>query len=258
MKIHFLKEDALAALKSNIPGNMEHYREETNEWIYRYFDDEDPFMEFQVPVGDIELTFNKDESDLSISELDVEAAKKLYLAMKDISTTQATDERLWAGLCHGECWGYLHDRWKKSKLNGEPLQVIKSRYFFGQGARRSLFTNSLSRLWWVARMLYDENRSDPFELLEYFKNGFYSKTIIVFSSNYTNCPNVLYGLISALIVLKKEGNMGMNDEEMFTIASRYVSVLGGTHILDFYSEEEIREKILRHMRELPTKKKKEK
>jgi len=37
MKIHFLKDDALSALKINLSNNVSNYHLSTNEWIYNYF-----------------------------------------------------------------------------------------------------------------------------------------------------------------------------------------------------------------------------
>lgn len=36
MVIHFLKEDCLTALKANIAGNLKHYSEPTNDWVYEF------------------------------------------------------------------------------------------------------------------------------------------------------------------------------------------------------------------------------
>lgn len=44
MVIHFLKEDCLTALKTNITGNIKHYSEPINDWIYEFFDGENPFL----------------------------------------------------------------------------------------------------------------------------------------------------------------------------------------------------------------------
>ena len=43
MKVHFLTENALEALRTNLKkGNLRHYADETNDWIFDYFGAENP------------------------------------------------------------------------------------------------------------------------------------------------------------------------------------------------------------------------
>lgn len=59
---------------------------------------------------------------------DVENSKILYLALKDLDNSQASDERLWAGLAHGQLWEFMIYRCKmsSSKMNADS---IKSNFF---------------------------------------------------------------------------------------------------------------------------------
>lgn len=84
MKIHFLKDDALTALKTNIAANTNNYRQPTNEWIYDYFQGENPFGEFKLEVEDFSLICS---SDKDVGKVDVQNAITLYSAMKNISDT---------------------------------------------------------------------------------------------------------------------------------------------------------------------------
>lgn len=239
MKIHFLKQDALAALRANVTDNVKHYKEKTNQWIYDYFGDKDPFGEYKIDVEDFELV-NMDNP----GETDVTNSIIIYSAMKNISDTQATDERLWAGLCHSDEWEFLNKRWSGYKDVKDT--DIYSRYFFGQEPKRSLFTNSLSRLWWVARLTYDPERKDPFELTKYFKVGFAKKALILFSHNYMGNKTIAIGLIDALIHIKKT-NPNISDVEIYYEATKYLNILGGTYILDYFTSNEIKDKIIKHI-----------
>lgn len=62
-------------------------------------------MECQSELEEFSLV--ADEAD-DLGKQDVKNALVLYSAMKSLSDTQATDERLWAGLCNGDFWDYLH------------------------------------------------------------------------------------------------------------------------------------------------------
>lgn len=239
MVVHFLKEDALAALKMNVPGNIKNYSLLSNEWIGEFFDGDNPFLPFKTEIEDFRF------SDVTNN---VENVIRLYSAMKNITDTQASDERLWAGLTHCDFWEFMHDRWSNAAQKGNMQDSIRSRYFFNKGLRRSLFVNTLSKLWWIGRLTYDEKRKDPFELTRYFEDDFSTKALILFSSNYSGNQNILGGLLEALIELNQTGFVfSKGKRALYYEASRYLNVLGGTHILDFYSADVIKERVIRHL-----------
>ena len=162
MKLHFLKYDALASLRANVEGNLEKYRLPVNDWIYEFFGEEEPFGEFMTTVGDISLVCTEKEQ----GKADVQNVITLYSAMMNITDTQASDERLWAGMCHGDMWEFLNKRWEASSSKKITKEDVLSRYFYGQGRRRSLITNTLAKLWWVGRLTYDPDRKDPYLIFE--------------------------------------------------------------------------------------------
>lgn len=252
MKLHFMREECLNELKINLSRNIEFYKNETNQWIYDFFKGENPFIEVNVPIDDFFLT-NEINEDKDISKQDIENAIRIYSAMKNITDVQASDERLWAGLTHCDFWTYMHNRWADAKDNtkegGDKTSVIGSRYFFQHSARRSLITNTLSRLWWLGRLTYNKNSNDKFELIHYFEKDFSSKIMILFSSHFTGNYEILKGLISALLKLEERNYRvdGGNKRAVFTKAGNFLNIYGGNHILDFYSADEIEEKVLNYM-----------
>lgn len=246
MKLHFLNENSLEALRVNLRENLENYKNPTNDWIYKFFDGSDPFLEYKIEVMDFALTF---DAERPIGEQDVDNAIILYSAMKNLSDTQAADERLWAGLCHCDQWEYLHIRMKKNNEKTLKENEIKTRYFFAHDRKRSLLTNSLSRLWWLGRLTYDKNRSDPFELTKYFKENFSHKFLTTFSRNYTGNIEIIKGLISALIELDQETDSDNIDfEAIHWEATRYLNVLGGMYILDYFTSDEIHDRVIKHIK----------
>lgn len=155
--------------------------------------------------------------------------------MIGLTDIQASDERLWAGLTHGTFYNYMHYRWGNKSNNS--LSNTKSRYFFAQSKRRSLVTNSLSRLWWIGKYTYDEQYENPFELLNYFKNDFSTKALYLFSSNFSSNDKIRKAL---LIVVNNLENNGIKiSSKRFNDIIMYLNVLGGTFLLDYYSKEEL-------------------
>lgn len=243
MKLHFLKEEALETLKGNIKTNLRNYSNPTNDWIIDFFKGENPFIEYKKEVSNFKLNMSYEKPE----EGDVENIKIIYSAMSNLTETDATDERLWSGLEHGVFWDFLRYRWSVSKkLPAE--KDIYNHFFFSQSRKRSLITNTLSKLWWIGKLTYDEKRRNPFELTEYLKHDLASRSRVLFSSNYSNNPVIVRALLSSLIKLQNEG---LNiSREVFTESTKYLNVLGGTYILDYFEEEELSEKITKRVKTL--------
>ena len=257
MKIHFLKEDALIALKANVSANLANYRKPTNEWIYEYFQGEDPFMEANFECEDFQLLLSPNTDQFSAT--DVQNARILYSALKNLTDTQATDERLWAGLCHYEFWDYMYKRLKMNAEEKMEPRTVLGRYFFNTAKKRALSLNTISKLWWIGRWVYDSNRTDPFELLKYFETDFVTKLYMIFSNNYMNNREIALGMIEALMMLENEGyeltesdnSKQTNVRQIFLKATSFLNVFGGTHILDYFTKDEIKAKVIEYMLSLP-------
>lgn len=240
MRIQFLKESALENLKTNIDANIDKYSESSNSWVYDYFGDENPFLEYKQEVGEIKLNMSAERPETT----DTENAKILYLALKDVDNSQASDERLWAGLAHGQLWEFMIYRCKLSETK-ITADSIKSNFFFKQNPRRAVIVNTIARLWWVGRLTYDENnKEDPFYALKYFETDFGTKVLTLFSSNFTNNPKVTLALIKAILDIEKVDEKISRQEYQALI--RYLNMIGGTLILDYLSEDEIKEKLKKY------------
>ena len=87
--------------------------------------------------------------------------------------------------------------------------------------------------------MYDESRDNPFELLEYFERDFVTPTLTFLSSNFSNNPILARALVSAAIEIE-EINKRVSREE-FRELLRYLNILGGISIIDFYGEEELKD-----------------
>lgn len=249
MKVHFLTENALEALRVNLSGNLKHYADKNNDWIYNYFGEETPFIEYKQEFPEFKLSFNSEED---IGKIDVNNTITLYSAMKSLTDTQATDERLWSGMCHCDFWDFLQERWQVKDYHNLSDSNVKTRYFFAHNKKRSLITNSLSKLWWCGRLTYDDKRKDSFELTKYLINDYATKMLIIFSNNYISNHDITVGLFSALKYLEDIGYQinGKTRRDIYYEATKYLNVLGGTCILDYFTSEELEEKIIKYMKSI--------
>lgn len=241
MKIYFMKEEALYYFKTNVEIFKYEYLNKDNNWIiekYKSFKGESPFSEFKLEVPDFTLETNEEKPEYT----DFNNVKKLYDALKDLSNIRATDERLWAGLAHYNFWNYMLYRGKFT--NDIDKNKILSDFFFQSSKRRNLITHSLSRLWWIGRLTYDKKRQNPYEALEYLKTDFRTKVLSLFSSNFTSNPKIVRAILIAISEIEQNGNKV--NRESFLELIRYVNLLGGMIILDYLSEEELKNKIIEH------------
>ena len=47
MILNFLKEISLETLRKNVEINLENYKSSTNDWIFKFFDDNSPHSYFE-------------------------------------------------------------------------------------------------------------------------------------------------------------------------------------------------------------------
>ena len=208
MILNFLKEISLETLRKNIEINLENYKATTNDWIFKFFDDSSPFLEFKKDVPQ----FNLDTSSERPEQTDLENVRILYSSMKHLSVVEAATENL-----------------------------IKNTFFFSHGKRKSLIMHPLARLWWTGHLVYDGTRADPFELLNVFKTDFRTKLLYLFSSNFSNSPTVTKAFLSAIYDFEKNGVKIKT--KLFNEIIIYLNILGGTYLLDYFEENELKEKI---------------
>lgn len=231
-----MQQDSLDILEKSIERNVENYKNTNNQWILHLLSDySSPFLEFKYDIND----FTLDMSNSSPAKTDIENIKRVYTNLKFLSETQATDERLWAGLTHEVFWEYMQYRWPVASAKNK-INFIKSHYFYeGKGKRRNFVFNGLSRLWWAGKYTYDEKLENPFELTEYlFLHKDTSETMLfLLSSNCNSNKTIRLGMIKAIINFEKTGRT--TSRKIINEMSKYLNILGGTYLLDCFSEDEI-------------------
>ncbi|AGY75242.1 DUF6339 family protein [Clostridium autoethanogenum] len=235
MNLYFLSEDSLKTLKETFEENIDNYSSSNNQWVYECFGNISPFIEFKKEVPEFKLKMSCDKPE----ETDVDNSIILYKNLMDLNDMQASDERLWAGLAHGIFYEYMQYRWSNQKKVSKTN--IYARYFFAHSKRRSLITNSISRLWWLGKYTYDDSFEDPFILMDYFKTDFITKSLYLFSSNFSSNEKIRKALLITINNFEKNG-VKIN-RNVFKESIRYLNILGGTYLLDYFSKQELIKKI---------------
>jgi hypothetical protein len=228
-----MEEDSLIQLKNNLNTQANNFKSLDSSWVSSYFH-KIPFIETKWEIEDFSLDTSNDKPFLT----EFENVQRVYNRLNFLSEAEASDEKLWAGLCLNHFYSYVQYRWDIiTKCSSDN---IKQHFFFGFGARRSLTRNALSRLWWIGKLTYDNGRLDPFELTRFVcENADYIMHIL--ERNTSNSPQITRAFIAALIDARADGAL-INTDTVGEL-SRYLNLLGGTYILDCLSEDAISEKI---------------
>lgn len=243
MKLYIMKREALETLKENLPVIYgKYYTEKSNEWISDVCG-MNPFVEFkEVP----EFKLTDLDSDYMPGEIDLNNCKIIYEKLKFLSESQASDERLWAGLCHSTFYSYMKRRWKygygaKPKSAEKEAGAILLRYFFTIAGRGGFYRNTLSKCWWVGHNTYDPNNaSNHFESLDIIGSNDLNSKISEFFRNYSfsSNPNVMAAIVESLRVFNEEGKK-LAVREHIRPALQYLNAVGGSVVMDCLSKEEI-------------------
>lgn len=241
MKIQFISYDSIDEIKTNLSAWSNNFCKDSSEWLIDEFEGK---LFLDTKYGEIpDITLELSEKDQFSKE--AVNAQRVYEGLKFLSDSQASDERLWAGLCLGPFWKYVQTRWNICK-NPTPSNILQH-YFFGFGARRSLTRNAISRLWWIGRLTYDENREDHYELTKLVcENANY--IVDALERNTSNNPMIVRAFLDAVLEARKAGIK--IDKESFAEMSKYLNLLGGTYILDCLPAERITNKILSKVKEV--------
>ena len=240
MKLYFMKQDALDFMKHNMDRLYTYYfQEKTNDWMAKEYGS-DPFSEF-MEIPDFELA---DLDGMSIGEADFENCKILYNNLRNLSESQCSDERLWAGLCNGTFYDYVRRRYqypaKQLKKKKTDSSAIISRFFFSGGIRSGFYRNGLAKCWWVGHATFDKNNVNHFEKLDIIgANDLTTKISDIFYSNtFSSNPTILSGICDGFKYFEDRGQV-LDPKAHIRVALKYLNAVGGATLLDVLSSEEI-------------------
>ena len=250
MKIYFMKQSALNTLKANMNEYYPYYfQKDDNSWIEEVLG-ENPFIYF-IDVPDFELA---ELDDRPAGEIDLENCKIVYEKLKELSPSQAADERLWAGLCNGVFYKYMRRRYGYTTAqltNPEKDKGSILSRFFLKGQRSGLYRNTLAKSWWVGRATYNPNLENRFEMLdELGPNDLSTKVSDIFYSNtFASNPTIACGICNALRYFSDK-DIKLNHRAHIRPAIQYLNAVGGATLLDMLSEDEIEKIMISRITEL--------
>lgn len=241
MKLQFISYDNLDAIRSNLPSWLDKFKQKDSSWLEQEFDGPLFLDTKYTEIPDFTLDMSQDKPFMT----EATNVERIYGNLPFLSESQASDERLWAGLCFGPFWEYVKYRWEIDKKCTAPN--IEQHFMFGFGARRSLTRNALSRLWWIGRLTYDESRADPWELTKFVcESSDYIMHIL--ERNTSNNPVIIRAFLDAVLDARNKG-LAIDTNTVGELA-KYLNLLGGIYILDCLPAQKIHDKILAKAEEI--------
>ena len=241
MKLQLISQDSIDIIKSNLEIWKTRFDADDATWLEEKLEGMLFLPTSYEDIPDFELVMDGDNP-FATEAKNVEI---VYSNLQFLTDSQASDERLWAGLGLSYFWKYIKYRWA---IDGSSsVDTLRNHFFFGMGPRVSLTRQGVARLWWIGRLTYDGQRSDPFELTKLVcEQASFIPDIL--ERNTSNNPRIVHAFLDALLALRVEGIT--ITAELVRELSKYLNVLGGTYLLDCLSPEKIMLKVTEKGREL--------
>lgn len=253
MKLYFMKSTSLGVLKAELPNvYTKYFTEADGAWLMDICG-EDPFEDAGIEVPDFELASLDDGA--SAGRIDLENCKIIYRNLKVLNETQASDERLWAGMTHGMFYSYMRRRWGYDRRAPQDAQKdvseILTRFFFQGGVRSGFYRNTFAKCWWVGKALCSEDRKNPFHMLDVLGASNLSSKIndIFYNNTFSSNPEIVKGVLFGVEYFAKQGNPLVVQKHIRPAMSA-LNALGGRVILDCLSAEEIKENFIETVEKL--------
>lgn len=243
MKIKFLSELALTTVHDNISRYKAYFERETNHDFLKALSDdigEDALKQSNISFpGDVRLFPAPRVSD------EVENVKKIYENLKDLPHAIACDERLWAGMCIDLFWEYTRIRWEFDKKPS--VENIRDHFLFMGKTKKAYTRNSISRLWWIGALTYDELRDNPYEITAFtLKDSDYVVNLL--ERNFSSNKTIFLEFVDAVEQCRREG-LNVGRMEIRSLC-KYLNLLGGVYVLDALPKGMIRQKIYQQARKI--------
>lgn len=159
---------------------------------------------------------------------DFKNSKLIYNAFKNLTKSQASDIRLWAGYAiNDDVYDYLKFRW------GDTDKTILYRIVSHSKGKRGLVYHGIARLWWFAHLTYLEEENDQYELTEFIFNYPHIMEKMIYR-NFSNSNTIRLGVIRGIKKFIENG--GEYKTEKLDSLYKQISLISGINLLDVIPE----------------------
>lgn len=123
------------------------------------------FVELKIDLGIDESVNLVGSKNQAISE-EISNVKIVWNSIGRVSSLIALDERFWVTLTLGQHHKYFLSRWFDKTSEPDKARTSLDNHLFATSSRRFIRDQTLSRLWWAAKIAHDLPGIDPNKALE--------------------------------------------------------------------------------------------
>lgn len=236
-EIRYFTEASLVELRESVPDRLDWYYSGSHGRKRGLSWPESRRARVERRTADLRLTATEKPG-----QDDPVNALRVHDHLRELSRHEASEERLWAYLCHVECADYVRSRWlaRRPKKKEAAVREVRN-HFFARGARALIRDNGISRLWWLGKIAREVDPERPEEFLKivlYRQDVRSSLLERPFVSRNVEVLRMIYAVMKEH--WKDEGDRALFDREVFRAWMRGVNRRGGVVLLDALSEPRLR------------------
>ena len=175
----------------------------------------------------------------------IENVKIIFDTYKNITRAQSTEVRFWAYLTHVVFWNYMKARTNPDSITNDKkgAEYILRHWFIQGGLER----NDIARMWWGAKLTYDEKRKNPYELTKiFFSMQDFTRTI--FKSHFGKYKKFLHAFLE--YVMEEEDLFSNKKEAKARLLAKKMNALGAFKNIAILDKEEIKDLFDRYKSDL--------
>lgn len=233
--IKFATNETVEEFKANFDTYIQYFIDRDEEKLKEIFNDE------TILDGNVTFDYEPLITEGIYKDTDGKNVEIIHKSLKELTPVQASQEKFWLGMAMTHYKDYIYYRLKDEIKSDNRKRLSTALTSLGNGKKRSLIVNVLSRLWWVGELTYDEKREDPYEFTKTFcRSDFSGKATLFSSSNLMSNKSIRLGVLSALFELDKEIEGGVIRHH-YNEALKYLNLIAGVSLLDLKTREEIRQ-----------------
>jgi len=228
MHVQYLKYGALSELRHSISTNIKKYEEEKS-WLDSFFNHRDYLAESRLEIEswpDLALPDGKGEL------YELENTIRLHEALKQLTPSQASDERLWTWLAHGPYWTYMRRRWPVEGQSRPPTYILEH-YFVADA--RSLVRHGLARLWWFGHATAMVDEAHVYDLTAALLKTTDARQSLMERTYWRN-HRILAAILRRVRYWESHGLDFYVPRERFRRLCKSINLFGGTLLLDAVDE----------------------
>lgn len=224
-------------LLGNVNANLEKYRR-NDRWVTELASSSTRDLQTRI---EIKTPINLDDPDEDNLK-DLENAIRIHKLLSQLTPLQARDPRLWTRLTHVDCWSYMRKRWPLERFGTDDdkgARFIVNRYFVSQSESRALLRNGIARLWWIAQMSYDAQRTNPYDLTSVLLHRL-DITQQLMERNMGRAPVIVRGFLEFLTQNKNDLLVaGDHSRDRVRRLAKFLNMTGGVCLLDSLNQTDI-------------------